>query len=89
MEMVFYFGGMIDHVLVCERFAALPPDIDERARRLFAAAQAAAALVGGIAAVARTEGIVASTIGRRLNALAAQIADLIAAATAKTGLKVD
>jgi hypothetical protein len=60
---------MIDHEPIRERFAALLPHLDERGRRIFAAAEARAAGYGGIAAVARATGIAASTIGRGLNEL--------------------
>jgi hypothetical protein len=63
---------MIDHEPIRERFAALLPhldELDERGRRIFAAAEARAAGYGGIAAVARATGIAASTIGRGLNEL--------------------
>ena len=47
------------------------PHLDERQRRLFAAAEAKAAGRGGIAAVARLTRIAASTIGRGLKDLEA------------------
>src|ERR1700689_5458433 len=64
-------AGMLDVALIRERFEALSPHLDERARRLFAATEAAAAGHGGIAAVSRVTGIAASTIGRGLKELAA------------------
>jgi Rhodopirellula transposase DDE domain len=64
-----YVDRMIDHEPIRERFAALLPHLDERGRRIFAAAEARAAGYGGIAAVARATGIAASTIGRGLNEL--------------------
>ena len=51
------------------RNAALLPQLDERQRRLFAAAEARAAGRGGIAAVSRVTRIAASTIGRGLKEL--------------------
>jgi hypothetical protein len=45
------------------------PHLDERQRRLFAAAEARAAGHGGIAAVSRVTRIAASTIGRGLKEL--------------------
>ena len=51
------------------RQAAILPELDERRRRLFAAAEARAAGRGGIAAVARATGVAASTIGRGLKDL--------------------
>ena len=48
------------------RNAAILPELDERQRRLFAAAEARAAGHGGIAAVSRVTRIAASTIGRGL-----------------------
>ncbi len=55
---------MIDSDGIQERHATLSPHLDERARRLAAATEAAAAGYGGIAAVARATGIAPSTIGR-------------------------
>ena len=60
---------MIDSNGIQERFASLSPHLDERRRRLAAAAEAEAAGYGGIAAVARATGIAASTIGRGLSDL--------------------
>ncbi len=51
------------------RHAAILPQLDERQRRLFAAAAARAAGHGGIAAVSRVTRIAASTIGRGLKEL--------------------
>src|ERR1019366_10466345 len=51
--------------------AAILPPLDERQRRLFAAAEANAAGYGGIAAVSRITRIAASTIGRGLKDLEA------------------
>jgi len=51
------------------RKAAILPELDERRRRLFAAAEARAAGRGGIAAVSRVMGVAASTIGRGLKDL--------------------
>jgi Rhodopirellula transposase DDE domain len=61
---------MIDHELIRARFVALEPHLDERSRRVFAAAEANAAGYGGIAAVWRATGIAPSTIGRALRELA-------------------
>ena len=63
---------MIDSDGIQARFASLSPHLDERARRLAAATEAAAAGYGGIAAVARATGVAASTIGRGLNDLDAE-----------------
>jgi hypothetical protein len=60
---------MIDEQSLRERSAALEPQLDERQRRLFAAAEAKAAGRGGIAAVARATGHAPSTIGRGLKDL--------------------
>jgi hypothetical protein len=59
---------MIDEDSLRERKAAMLPHLDERQRRLFAAAEAKAAGHGGIAAVARLTRIAASTIGRGCSA---------------------
>src|SRR5438874_7183832 len=53
-----------------ERFLTVAPFLDERGRRLVAAAEAFAAGYGGIAAVARATGMAPSTIGRGLKELA-------------------
>jgi len=57
---------MIDERLIRLRYQALVGCLDERGRRLFAAAEARAAGHGGIAGVARATGIAPSTIGRGL-----------------------
>ena len=54
-----------------ERFSAVAPFLDERGRRLVAAAEAFAAGYGGITAVARATGMAPSTIGRGLTELGA------------------
>ena len=65
-----YAAGMIDHEPIRARFVALKPHLDERSRRVLAAAEAKAAGYGGIAAVWRATGIAPSTIGRGLRELA-------------------
>jgi len=62
---------MVDIAPIRQRFIALSAQLDERARRRFAATEAQTAGYGGIAAVARATGIAASTIGRGLAELAA------------------
>jgi hypothetical protein len=62
---------MIDEDSLQQRNAAILPHLDERQRRLFAAAEAKAAGYGGIAAVSRITRIAASTIGRGLKDLEA------------------
>src|SRR5207248_7419827 len=62
--------AVIDIEPVRERFSAVAPFLDERGRRLVAAAEAFAAGYGGIAAVAMATGVAASTIGRGLKELA-------------------
>ena len=64
-----YLGRMVDSGTLRERFVALSPLLDERQRRLFAAAEASAVGYGGSAAVARVAGIGPSTIGRGLREL--------------------
>src|SRR6201995_4641223 len=66
-----YSVVMVNTAPIRERFAALAPHLDERARRMFAATEAQTAGYGGIAAVSRATGIAASTIGRGLKDLAA------------------
>ena len=63
-------SGLIDEDSLEQRKAAILPHLDERQRRLFAAAEAKAAGYGGIAAVSRVTRIAASTIGRGLKELA-------------------
>src|SRR5437899_8531348 len=65
-----YIVVVIDIEPIRERFSAVAPFLDERGRRLVAAAEAFAAGYGGIAAVAMATGIAPSTIGRGLNELA-------------------
>ncbi|HVP11519.1 MAG TPA: ISAzo13 family transposase [Phycisphaerae bacterium] len=60
---------MIDENEIRRHYALLSPNLDERGRRLFAAAQVRALGYGGIAAVARATGIARSTIGRGLKEL--------------------
>jgi transposase len=60
---------VIDDAAIKLRYASLGPYLDERGRRLFAAAEALAAGWGGITAVARITGIARSTIGRGLEEL--------------------
>ena len=66
-----YRRCMIDEKAVRTRYEALLPCLDERGRRLFAAAEARTAGYGGIAGVARATRIAPSTIGRGLKDLAA------------------
>src|SRR6266446_1542895 len=61
---------VIDVEPIRERFSAVAPFLDERGRRLVAAAEAFAAGYGGIAAVATATGVAPSTIGRGLKELA-------------------
>ena len=60
---------MADEDAIGERFRALAGELDERRRRLWAAAEARAAGWGGIAAVARATGISQSTIRNGLREL--------------------
>ena len=61
-----YRFGVIDESAIRQRFEALAPVLDERARRRFVAAEATSAGHGGIVAVMRATGIARSTIGRGL-----------------------
>ena len=61
---------MVDERAIGERFRALAGELDERRRRLWAAAEARAAGRGGVAAVARATGISQETIRRGLRELA-------------------
>jgi hypothetical protein len=65
-----YIVVVIDIEPIRERFSVVAPFLDERGRRLVAAAEAFAAGYGGIAAVAMATGIAPSTIGRGLQELA-------------------
>ena len=60
---------MINASAICERYAAVSRDLNERARRLFGAAEARAAGHGGITASSRATGLARSTIGRGLKDL--------------------
>lgn len=62
---------MVDASVIRGRFTAVSRDLNERARRLLAAAEARAAGHGGVAATSRATGIARSTIGRGLKDLAA------------------
>src|SRR5436190_13393541 len=62
--------AVIDIEPIRERFSAVAPFLDERGRRLVAAAEAFAAGYGGITAVAMATGVAPSTIGRGLKELA-------------------
>jgi hypothetical protein len=61
---------MADTSVIRERFTAVERDLNERSRRLLAAAEAKTAGYGGIAAVSRATGVARSTIGRGLKDLA-------------------
>src|SRR5262245_61064516 len=59
-----YLGGMIDEGGIRRRWEAIGSKLDERAQRLFAAAEARTAGRGGLKAVARITGLARSTINR-------------------------
>jgi len=61
---------MIDEAMIRHDYEMLRPSLNERGRRLFAAAQVRTLGYGGLAAVARATGIAPSTIGRALKELA-------------------
>src|SRR5437660_5529255 len=65
-----YMVVVIDVEPIRERFLTVAPFLDERGRRLVAAAEAFAVGYGGIAAVAMATGMAPSTIGRGLKELA-------------------
>ena len=65
-----YLVVVIDVEPIRERFLTVAPFLDERGRRLVAAAEAFAVGYGGIAAVAMATGMAPSTIGRGLKELA-------------------
>ncbi len=60
---------MLDVELIRSRFASLSAHLDERGRRLFAAAEARAVGYGGVVAASHATGIARSTIGRGLREL--------------------
>ena len=60
---------MVDAAAIGERYAAVCRSLNERGRRLFAAAEARTAGHGGISAAARATGVARSTIGRGLKDL--------------------
>jgi hypothetical protein len=60
---------MIDVAAIRQGFSAVAPFLNERGRRVVAAAEAAAAGYGAIAAVSMATRIAASTIGRGLREL--------------------
>ena len=62
---------MIDTSVIRARFTAVERDLNERSRRLLAAAEAKAAGFGGIMATSLATGMARSTIGRGLKDLAA------------------
>src|SRR5271163_1422709 len=68
-EVSVYIAMMIDESSLRVRFEALRASLDERGRRLSAAAEAKAAGYGGIAAAARATKVARSTIGRGLKDL--------------------
>src|SRR6202142_2797195 len=61
---------MVDASVIRDRFVAVCPGLNERSRRLLAAAEAKTAGYGGIAAASRATGVARSTIGRGLKDLA-------------------
>ena len=61
---------MIDTSVIRERFTAVGRELNERARRLLAAAEAKTAGHGGITAASHATGVARSTIGRGLKDLA-------------------
>ena len=64
-----YRRRMADASAIEERYAAVRRSLNERGRRLFAAAEARTAGRGGISASARATGVARSTIGRGLKDL--------------------
>jgi hypothetical protein len=64
-----YHWWVIDETAIRNRYEAMRACLDERARRLFAAAEARAAGYGGVSAVTRATGIARSTIDRGLKEL--------------------
>ncbi len=75
---------VIDVCAIRQRFEAVSPFLDERGRRLVAAAEAVSAGYGGIAAVATATGVAPSTIGRGLDELSGG-EDLLAGRVRRSG----
>src|SRR3954471_18268633 len=67
--MIAIFGGMIDERAIRERYEAIRDQLDERGRRLFAAAEARSVGRGGVMAVCWATGLARSTIERGLEDL--------------------
>src|ERR671912_228682 len=67
--MIAIFGGMIDERAIRERYEAIRDQLDERGRRLFAAAEARSVGRGGWMAVCRATGLAHSPIERGLKDL--------------------
>ncbi len=63
------YGFMIDERPIRTRYQAVRPLLDERGRRLQAAAEAVSAGYGGVAAVSRATKVARSTIGRGIKDL--------------------
>ena len=64
-----YSRFMIDEKPICTRYQAVRSSLDERGRRLHAAAEAISAGRGGVAAAARATKVARSTIGRGIKDL--------------------
>lgn len=64
-----YSGLMIDENPIRGRYQAVRPSLDERGRRLHAAAEAITAGYGGVAAASRATKVARSTIGRGIKDL--------------------
>src|SRR5207253_2189791 len=71
-------GSMVDERPIRERWLIVRDELDERARRLWAAAEARSHGRGGIAAVVRATGISAATVRRG-------IAEVVSGARAPAG----
>jgi hypothetical protein len=78
---------VVDEASIQLRYRALCPVLDERGRRLFAAAEAKSAGRGEVAAVARITGIARSTIIRGLAEIIAGSVDNPAAAVPATRVR--
>lgn len=69
MACCLYVGGMIDERAIRARYESVRDRLDERGRRLFAAAEVRSVGRGGLVAVSRATGLARSTIGRGLKEL--------------------
>lgn len=71
---VCYTGGVVDEAGIRTRYQAIVSLVDERARRLFAGAEALAVGYGGVSGVARATGMSRQTVSTGLSEVQAVVA---------------